>query len=506
MKKIFTKYSFIFLFIASMLTGCESILNQEPENAVTNGNLWQTENDVDKICNGLHNAMSGAYGGIQNWFYGEVHAQSFDAMTNWAWTSIFSNDLDAIYGMYDSWGNEYKVISFSNLLIDNLHRVDMTQDRRDYYEGIARFCRAYSYLYILKAWGEAPLVTSSIDVSEKSKVSQDVLGEFIITEAEKARLLLKPYSQERDMKGSPLVTKQIPSQGAADALLADAYAWIGTMKNDQTLLKKSVEAATRVISSPEYALVASPEEVCQKVLLGNSKEGIFEIEYNNSTQVASQAAHLACFTESWPVIRNEAPGDIKRWDKQVVINSSSVNKIFDDPNDLRRTSYFYKPDSMATVSTATTGGRAYLYKWRHPVLSTDGLNTLKGFEDNIILYRLADVILLRAEINNRLGNTDLALADLKTIRDRAKATSYSAAEGDLKLVILKERYKELYLEGNRFWDLARNGELRNMVPSFSGLTDQDVADGALYWPVSPGAFSKNPLMRQNTYWKKQGIN
>nr|MDP4186124.1 hypothetical protein [Bacteroidota bacterium] len=89
MKKIFTKYSFIFLFIASMLSGCENILNQEPENAVTNGNLWQTENDVDKICNGLHSAMGGAYGGIQNWFYGEVHAQSFDAMTNWAWTSIF---------------------------------------------------------------------------------------------------------------------------------------------------------------------------------------------------------------------------------------------------------------------------------------------------------------------------------------------------------------------------------------------------------------------------------
>ena len=91
------------------------------------------------------------------------------------------------------------------------------------------------------------------------------------------------------------------------------------------------------------------------------------------------------------------------------------------------------------------------------------------------------------------------------IRSRANAKAYTSDEGDLKLVILKERYKELYLENHRFFDLVRNHELRNMVEPFMELTDQEVAEGAFYWPVSQSNFIKNPEMRQNIYWKQQGL-
>ena len=87
---------------------------------------------------------------------------------------------------------------------------------------------------------------------------------------------------------------------------------------------------------------------------------------------------------------------------------------------------------------------------------------MKNWEDNEILLRLADIILLRAELKANTGDLNGAIFDLNTIRNRAKAHEYSADEGDLKKVIALEREKELFLEtpNLRYYDIVRNGTFR----------------------------------------------
>ncbi len=122
---------------------------------------------------------------------------------------------------------------------------------------------------------------------------------------------------------------------------------------------------------------------------------------------------------------------------------------------------------------------------------------------NRIVWRLADIFLLRAECRVRLGKAD-AVEDLNKIRKRAGIADYSASEGDLRYAIFKERTRELIFEGQRYYDVVRNGYWKTELgPAFALLTEEDIKDGALYLPVGWGAFNLNELMRQNTYWLKK---
>lgn len=497
MKKFFTIALGVFL-----LFSCEDILDTTPEINVNINNFWTNEHEVETFANSMHLAFRSAYSNIP-WIFGETRAQSTDAMTNWLWTHIYANDLAYEYLAID-WAAYYKTIAIANTILDNFERADMPQDRKDYYEGMARFVRSYSYFFITQIWGEAPLLTSSTDVSVKPKATINELASFILEDAEKAAELLPEFSQLTWANGSKVQIKQMPSKGAANALLAHAYAWFGSIDENTEMLQKAITSASKVINSPEYNLAPDINALCETVLLGNSSEGILEIEAraDDDNQLGS-AAFLATFTTSYPVIPKKLPGDISYWGLYNVIQAESAKTLFNDTLDHRRSEYFYQLDTMANLPESN--GRAYLQKWRHVVVTNDGDANFKTFKDNIILYRLADIILLRAELYNKLGDTGKALNDLATIRERANAQPYTTEEGDLKLVILKERYKELYLENSRYFDLFRNKELRNMIPTFSNLSDQDITDGALYWPVSTKNFTKNPLMRQNIYWKRQGI-
>ncbi len=478
------------------------MLETTPEVSVNINNYWQNEQEVESFANSMHLYFRSAYSNIP-WVFGETRAQSTDGMSNWLWKYVYENELDYGYLSY-SWSSYYKVIACANTILDNYHRAGMSTERNNYYVGMARFVRAYTYFFITKIWGEAPLVTSSTDVSERGKATIDELRDFLLADAEAAAELLPEYSQLTWADGTSVDTKQMPSKGAAYALLAHAYAWFGSLDNNNEMLQKSVAAATKVIDNTEYSLASDIESVCEDVMLGNSSEGVLEIEGRaNSDDQLTSYAFLATLCTGYPIIPKKNIGDIANWDMYNTILASSVKDLFSDINDERRSEYFYELDAMSELSESK--GRAYLQKWRHVVVATDGTGDFATFEDNVILFRLADIILLRAEIYNRLGNSTDAIVDLNTIRTRAKANTYDASEGDLKLVILEERYKELYLENCRFFDLVRNGELRNMVESFKDITDQNIEDGALYWPISEGAFTNNSKMRQNIYWKQQGM-
>ena len=76
------------------------------------------------------------------------------------------------------------------------------------------------------------------------------------------------------------------------------------------------------------------------------------------------------------------------------------------------------------------------------------------FDDDLIVYRWADLLLLRAEAYAALGETAKAIADLDQIRNRAGLQGYSGHEDKLRLEkeICDERLRELFLEQKRWYD------------------------------------------------------
>lgn len=499
-------FGIVFCLLGIIFSACEKFLTEEPEGLVTYNNFWKTEQDVES-------AVYGMYGSFRYVFMGsEVLSRDrglpFDEFSSYS-IDVMNNELSKRWGRNDpalSWGSCYNAIASANVIIDNLHRANLPEDRYNFYLGQAYTIRAWLYFYISQTWGDAPLIVESEDVGEKARIPWQEIIDFVIRDLEEATRLLPKADALVDSQGKAIRSKQTPSQGTAYAILAQAYAWKAALNKEPELYTKALKAADEVINSGIYSLVSDAEEVCKTVLLGNSREGIFEIEFQNSDIDLMQGGGIAGNCQTWPLGRLATPAT----KRDMRINNSTVMELYPDPRDKRRESYFYKLDSMANVSTSVTQGAAYIYKWRHIVFYEDGFlaGITKGYEDNLILVRLAGIILLRAEIKARLGDIQGAIADVNLIRRRAGTWDYSPADGDLLRFIYRERIRELFLEGVaiRYNDIVRNGFYREELRGkFRTLTDEDVANGALYIPVTNTAFKNNTLMTQTTYWLNNGF-
>src|SRR5690606_11787160 len=95
---------------------------------------------------------------------------------------------------------------------------------------------------------------------------------------------------------------------------------------------------------------------------------------------------------------------------------------------------------------------------------------------NIIFARYADVLLYLAEAANELGMTNEALGFLEQVRGRARANASEAGvlpertETDktaLRDLIWHERRVELAGEGQRFWDIVRQGRAGEIMRAYS---------------------------------------
>ena len=165
---------------------------------------------------------------------------------------------------------------------------------------------------------------------------------------------------------------------------------------------------------------------------------------------------------------------------------------------------------MANEPASVTRGYAYVQKYQHIFKHESGsqVGRIKAYDANEIMSRLADIILLRAELKAKTGDDAGAIKDLNRIRERAGCSPYSASvDGDLAGAIQDERDRELFIEGLaiRYYDIVRNGTFRERLKGkFKTLTDRDVEDGALYFPVANTAFYNNTLMLQTPYWKRNG--
>ena len=140
----------------------------------------------------------------------------------------------------------------------------------------------------------------------------------------------------------------------------------------------------------------------------------------------------------------------------------------------------------------------------------EGGKDFRSLNADLVQWRLADLYLLRAECNAKLGQDASAIADLNVIRSRAQATAYPAAtdtEGLQKAIYL-ERTKEFLGENDsHYFDIIRNGYYATELKGkFRVLSAQDVHGGAQVLHVPAGAREDkdghlvNPLIHQKPYW------
>ena len=234
---------FLGLLMCVSCIGCDDFLTQEPINAVTNQNYWETEKDARIAMNGLLSSFRDARGDVVVMY--RDRGWPFDVLGT-TWTKISNNDMSS----YDA----------TNPIIANLHRIGLPEDRFNNYMGQARFIRAYLYFCVVRDFGDVPLLVKSEDIEAKPRTSGAEVLDFVINEYLECSKLLPPFSELKDSDGKTVTSKGVPCLGAVNAALAHAYAWKAGIYGHPELWNKVAEVCQEVINSGEYSLLGSPQE------------------------------------------------------------------------------------------------------------------------------------------------------------------------------------------------------------------------------------------------------
>jgi hypothetical protein len=312
--------------------------------------------------------------------------------------------------------------------------------------GEAKFLRAFYYFYLVNLFDSVPLITTTDYASNviQARSSRTKIDELISQDLQDAEQAL---SDAADQAGSVR-----PGLSAVHFLQARYFLF----QKDWT---NALKAANEVLGSSAYSLCSdldqvflkgSPETVWQLMPVApgaNTWDGFYYILLFSPSNVALSPSLLSAFE----------PGDMRRnkW-----IDSVSDNGI----------DYFF-PDK---------------YKLKK------GIDVL----EYQVVFRLSEMILVRAEAQAALGDLPKADADLNLIRSRAGLPPVSATDLQTFLnYLMHERQVELFTEwGARWFDLKRTGLANSVLSDVKGA-DWQATD--MLFPIPQSEIQNDPNLVQN---------
>jgi uncharacterized protein (UPF0297 family) len=462
---------------------CEKFLDVEP---VSQGIYNATDSIVYSTGAEVESALAGAYGDFRNEYFELDYFVNGDAQSDDAYAGAdnpanFQIDdyaIDAInLNVSRDWAYLYSTIGKVNPIINNVMLVEddsFTQERRKEILGEASFIRAFMYFQAVQLWGDVPL-----QLKEVRTISAELLPELypllfparspqdsvymqIVQDLEVALENVKPTA----------VNKGYVTTGAVNAMLAKVYA---TMEPRD--YNKVVQYCDAVINGP-YSLLPNYDDLWNGTI-ENSPESIFEINYEGTSTNANWGASMFMGMD---------------WKKFNIPSNDLVNAFDAEQDEIRKNASVIFLDVTGKWSDNHWPQTHYpfLYKWRQYTFPSP---------QNYIFIRLADIILLKAEALNELGDVSGAAALVNQIRDRVNLPNTAASSQlEMKLAIEKERRLELAFEGHRWYDLKRTGrviEVINNAVDENGNKLYSISQNDLLWPIPQSEMDKNPSLTQN---------
>ncbi len=490
MKIIWKKLIFTCL-VGFGLGSCTDDLTLTPISQITNASFWKSPQEARGALNGMYVRMrSQATTNLFVWGEGrsEVWVQNFgfDPSINFF---VYTNNLSRVNPGPD-WTTMYSVVHDANLLLKYVPTITFaTEAEKNTTLAQAYAMRAFTYFTMTKIWGDLILIeqpTEGFDPTTiyKERAPQADVFKLIKSDIEKALTLFPDNTLPNG--------RNRWSKPALNALKADVFLWTAKRLNGGATDFNAALSAISEIEKADVALLSSFSDVFRFANKGN-KEILLSMRFQEGESsartvlggVPTLTAPTVPFT-SQEVINKILPyyaGKDSYWQM-----STLVTKQFSD-DDSRKSASFIE------VNQTRNGTTSFMYnidlKW--PGTTSGGITVMF---DDFILYRYADVILMKAEAKNGLGQSPAE--EMNKIRQRAygaKFANYTFVNGTKEAndeAILQERLFEFLNEGKRWWDLVRFNKALEKVPLLKGKTQND-----LLYPISETILSLEPLVKQN---------
>jgi len=505
---------------ASLFSGCSDFLDIKPQTEIIHEEFWQEKSDVDAIVAGLYAALEADPLVRRMIVWGEGRTENVmagsDIDKDVNLNNIFKESITA-KNSYCTWDGFYNIINRCNIILKYAPEVahrdpGYTQSELKATEAEVIAIRSLCYFYLIRTFRDVPYTTEAyIDDSQKMDLPATPFAtvlDNLIADLERVKgNAIARYSTNKPAYQTGRITRD-----AIYAMLCEMYLWQGNYQQScyyadlviasKTQFKKEQDSKSTTASSESadqfggFPLVSNVSasntygKAYNDIFVdGNSVETIFELVYDNT-----EAGHS--------MLSNSAAGQLygngvlpgRMAPANIVVNdieseSTDAYKIFSKENgkkDARMVqnagfvigsqvniTKFVMKDVIIDGSGAklSATGTAYNYAKKNNV-------EYWYTSSNWIIYRITDIMLLKAEALCQLTRTgddadtkkyndsiltaafdlvqavnDRALCEAVPTSRLAKA-NYNTKE-KMETLVLQERHRELMFEGKRWYDLVR---------------------------------------------------
>ena len=568
-------------FITLGTTSCDDFLTIYPSNEITEEQFWEDRTDLESGIRGCWKQFISQDIMERMVVWGECRSDNFDLMTE-SWDDmkdLMNANLLETNSLF-SWSAFYKTINFCNKVLQYGPLVverDKSFTSEDWkpVEAEMKALRALNYFYLVRTFREIPFefnpIGSEHDVKEHSgrQFMAEVVLDSIINDVEAVKDNgMRQYTNELDNKGR--FTRE-----SIYTLLADMYLWraaknaspdsvakYGSKSQDD--YQKVIEYCDAVLDmymerydrdnpmgggtssenneNPYHLIRMNANGGTQDVVddiydeifvQKNSRESILELQFDGSTNSNTCLYNYRDYNglyrhrdNNTGLLQASAPC------QTVTRNIDNTSGLFSQ-SDIRR---------WQSLVYTEAGQRVYsIGKYTYQSIMHDNLednsegteNTFiptGSFSSNWIIYRLSDVLLMKAEAITRLdAPTTEQLQDafncvtmilyrsnhsVTTDRDKLSFTDYQEPS-QLFDLLMRERRREFFGEGKRWFDLVRmaehDGTTTNMLTllltkyatNTNAVRAKLASMNSLYSPVYEDELKVNPNLHQNPAWEKE---
>jgi starch-binding outer membrane protein, SusD/RagB family len=535
-------------------------LEENPQSFLSPGNLFTSDENARLAVVGVYAPLMGWNG----WKQPAQHVVMCDdnQMFCWDWMAGGPRgDWASHWTLQNNsvFQGNYQIIERANQILEYVPpAAGISETGKRTFTGQAYFARGYAYFDLVRRFGGVPIRTESYKPdSERGAQARNSVDEVFIQAASDLReaaarlptdyatangrglpraasawgLLAKVYLHMAgdEATGTPLAARRAvyldSARIAAQNAISDPS--VGLESNYMALFNPSTQKTSNEIlfavqggRTNNYGSNVPPMfgPRGDRTLVGGGGEGFVSVRldfYNTFAPNDKRIEPNVAVARSWEITQSKFGGSRRQAihvDSLAVLQANGTvlqEEQFDWESWTNTCGAYGHWWSRLTVRTATGGTRVDTVAIARPVYSLKYIDRQHGGseyanENNFIVLRLADVLLIHAEAENELnGPTGAAYASINRVRQRAGVPALSGlSKEQFRAAVWREREHELYGEFQGRFDLVRQGRYLSEMNKGStvfpehGICRQRSEHQKLF-PIPSVEMAANPRMTQN---------